>query len=344
MKKFTKVPLAYVKASVDDYDLSTAKYGDTIHIDSGDDFWRFLEAWQDDDRERYGHRFKFKLILSDAAIQDLSSELERMLYYLKQMSTNFKELKSQISETLTEFYYNIDTDYIESARHTLEDIKNTMTSLHQLGLTAVKRGSSIIIKYQLNPNIYNIQSAEYQNNVESISRMLESIPSISRAKQSKHSDGSYVWQCYINKGDGLDSYPQVVPEFEAVPMRNDGVVIYNVAIVTPPQYMSRLPFRYAKPNEEMYMVQNIKLTALTDSPADFMSELYKGDVPFTADSWEQVADYFDDMPYISNGELIVNTVPCKITQTINGKRNTIYNKRLPDASNIENMERYTRTT
>jgi len=337
MKQFTKVPKTYVKANVDEYDLSTAKYGDTIYIDSGDGFRKFMHAWRFDDN-RLPNEKKFKIILSDAAIKDFSTDLSYYLYDLALAATNFKKLKSQISETTTEFYYNVDKDFRESAKHTLEDIKNSIMSLHQPGLNAEKpkgHASKINIRYRLDPEKYNLQSTEYQNNVESISKMLESIPSVSRVEQSEYSDGSYAWYCYINKGDRLDSYPQVVPVFEVVPKRDDGVTIYKVAVVTPPQYMTSLRFRYAEPNKEMYVVQNITLKVPTGSPEDFMSELYGNDVPFTAASWKQVTDYFDNMSYISNGALIINTVPCKITQTINGKSKTIYNKSLPDASNIE---------
>lgn len=337
MKQFTKVPKTYVKANVDKYDLSTAKYGDPIYIDSGEGFRKFMHAWRFDD-DRSPNEKKFRIILSDAAIKDFSTDLSYYLYDLALAATNFNKLKLQISETTTEFYYNVDKDFRESAKYTLEDIRNSIMSLHQLGLNAEKpkgHASKINIRYRLDPEKYNLQSTEYQNNVESISRMLESIPSVSRVEQSEYSDGSYAWYCYINKGDGLDSYPQVVPAFDAVPKRNDDVTIYKVAVVTRPQYMTSLRFRYAEPNKEMYVVQNITLKVPTSSPEDFMSKLYENDAPFTADSWEQVTDYFDNMPYISNGALIINTVPCKITQTINGKSKTIYNKSLPDASNIE---------
>lgn len=253
------------------------------------------------------------------------------LYNLKQRlsPSNFKKVKEILSESQFKYDPQLHRSLSSEAKQIYREIASNIKAMKIPYLRVEAKPTSCIVYYDPDVDKYSSSSAAYQDNCNEIEEMLDSIPCVvvSSPEVREQAGWKLVWD--IRSDDTSITYKPSITSLDP----SSGVT-YKVYISHAPEYMSRTKFRYAKDNQEMYMVDSITLKCDDDSVGSFIDaleevvDLEDFDI-YSIHSWDTLFELLDSSEYISNGAVIVSTNIVKIVRTFNGKSKTIYSRELP---------------
>lgn len=267
---------------------------------------------------------------TDAGLLDCYQHDSEFLYRLRQFSSRkeFNVMKSRLKDMVDTYDYQLHKIDIYVP---LKNMCYELTKLLKVPGLSYKIGREALqVYYTADTAKYSIDSNEFHENVDELTRCFESIPSVAKVTYSELSNGRH-WYLYLNVRDMDDVRPTYVPG-ELNKLTYSEGISYKITYVTGPIYRSNLRFQTVEGSDIMYMTSSETSTISEDTPQNLYDEIFR--TSRIVSSWNELFNLLDSIDYKTNGAIITNTSVLKIVRISNGKSKTIYSRKLPTVDTV----------